>query len=220
MANEAKTSGTGREDGTSNRVAAPQGGDGRGTERQRREWSDEDQARAKPKGDGQTSLTGSLQNSARTLTREIKREGRKLVADATDSATSVASEKKGVAAGYLRAVGEAVSGSCGTLEQRGYQGTSGFVRHVAEELGMLADNIEHKNPRDLLAEVENYARANPAIFLGATLLAGFGIVRLLKSGDSEDSYDAAGNDAGDETDFDDDDVGDYDDELSYEPQQM
>src|SRR5687768_6077214 len=77
-------------------------------------------------GDGEdlNQIKHTLRESAHGLSTELKRESRRLMHDASESAASLANEKKSVAADYLRAVAEAAEASRQVLEQRGYAGSS------------------------------------------------------------------------------------------------
>jgi ABC-type transporter Mla subunit MlaD len=139
-------------------------------------------------GDGATSysdgedlseIKNTLERSARGISTELKRGGKRLLDDATESASAFATDKKSVAAEYLQALGEAAQASCQVLEQRGYAGSSKFLTRATEGLGEFTDNLATREPGELLDEAVTYARRNPALFLGAALFAGFGLARLV-----------------------------------------
>jgi hypothetical protein len=45
----------------------------------------------------------------------------------------------------------------------------------------VANYFEQKDVRAMYHDVENFARRNPAVFIGSAVLAGFGIARFMKS---------------------------------------
>lgn len=138
-------------------------------------------------GENFSEIKDTLARSATDLTTDLRREGQRLMKDATESATSLANEKKSVAADYLRAVAEAAEASCDVLEERGYAGSSRFLTQAVIGLGEFTDSLATRDPSDLLSDAIAYARRNPALFLGAALFAGFGLARLARATTTEES---------------------------------
>lgn len=132
-------------------------------------------------GEDLSEIRETLQRSATGLSSELRRGGQRLMQDAGNSATSLANEKKIVAADYLRAVGEAAAASCDVLEQRGYAGSSRFLTQAVDGLAEFTDGLATREPAQLLDDAVVYARRNPALFLGAALFAGFGLARLVQA---------------------------------------
>jgi hypothetical protein len=157
-----------------------------------------DTSAQEPTGDGRASglhvdgedlaeVKDTLTRSARGLSTELKRESRRLVDDATESATAIAKEKKVVAADYLRALAEAAGASCEVLDERGYAGSSRFLTRAVEGLESFSGDLATREPGELLDDALRYARRNPALFLGAALFAGFGISRLVQASAAADT---------------------------------
>lgn len=155
-------------------------------------------------GEDRSEIKDTLSRSATDLTSELRREGQRLMKDATQSATSLANEKKGVAADYLRAVAEAAEASCDVLEERGYAGSSRFLTHAVNGLGEFTDSLATREPSELLNEVVAYARRNPALFLGAALFAGFSLTRLAQAFTASGAGEEGAADENDEMAWDDD----------------
>lgn len=55
------------------------------------------------------------------------------------------------------------------------------LRKGASQVDAMSGSVRQGDFNDLLDEAQDFARKQPAAFLGITVLAGFGIVRLLKS---------------------------------------
>jgi hypothetical protein len=96
-------------------------------------------------------------------------------------AEDVAEERKNQTADYIHSLSVAILSGGQSLENEGYGTSANFVEQVAEQIGGLADQLADREPRELLREVERFARDRPALFLGGALLAGLGISRFLKS---------------------------------------
>ena len=56
-----------------------------------------------------------------------------------------------------------------------------LVNQVADRTSMLADYVANTEPRDMLAQVQAFARRRPGAFLAAMVAAGFVVGRLGKS---------------------------------------
>jgi hypothetical protein len=160
-------------------------------------------------GDGATSysdgedlneIKNTLERSARGISTELKRGGKRLLDDATESASAFATDKKSVAAEYLQALGEAAQASCQVLEQRGYAGSSQFLTRAAEGLGEFTDELATREPGELLDDAVRYARRNPALFLGAALFAGFGLARMVHASQAADESEEEMDDDFEESD--------------------
>ena len=68
-----------------------------------------------------------------------------------------------------------------------------LAKQGSRRIGELAHRIENTEPSDLLADVRNFARRRPGVFLGASLLAGVVVGRLTRSlaAEAKDAKEAA-----------------------------
>src|SRR5258708_9025892 len=60
-----------------------------------------------------------------------------------------------------------------------------YIRKAASQVEGVANTIRTGNFNDLVRGVESFARRQPTAFLGMAVLAGFGVVRFLKSSTNE-----------------------------------
>jgi hypothetical protein len=111
--------------------------------------------------------------------------------DFVDTAKDVASQasdklKKAVDA-QKSAGAEYVSSLAGTIRRAAKEfdgdlpmaGT--YIRKAAAQVEGVADTIKTGNFNDLVKGAQSFARRQPTAFLGMAVLAGFGVVRFLKS---------------------------------------
>ncbi len=56
-----------------------------------------------------------------------------------------------------------------------------YIRKAAEQVDGVSEGIRNGNLNDLVRSAQTFARRQPAAFLGIAVLAGFGVVRFLKS---------------------------------------
>ena len=69
-----------------------------------------------------------------------------------------------------------------------------YIRKAASQIEGVSDSIKTGNFNDLVQGAQSFARRQPTAFLGIAVLAGFGVVRFLKS--SANQSDTAGSGSG------------------------
>lgn len=120
----------------------------------------------------------SLAREAKAAASEIGDKAKQGVADAADHVRGLAEEQKTAGAdrfkGYAGAIGRAAEALDDEMPL-----AADFVRRAAGELEHIADSVRERDIGDIAGVVQDYARRQPAIFLGVTALAGFAAVRFL-----------------------------------------
>jgi hypothetical protein len=119
--------------------------------------------------------------SARDGTDELKRRARGVVDDAKQRAQAVAGEQKNLAAERLTGFASALRHASSDLDEQGQSVVSGFVRRAADGLEHFSGAMRRNDVDDLVGSIEDFARRQPAVFIGSAVLAGFGIARFMKS---------------------------------------
>jgi gas vesicle protein len=56
-----------------------------------------------------------------------------------------------------------------------------YIRKAASQVEVVSDSIRNGNFDDLVRNAQSFARRQPTAFLGMAVLAGFGVIRFLKS---------------------------------------
>ena len=72
-----------------------------------------------------------------------------------------------------------------------------YIRKAASQVEGVADTIRTGNFNDLVRGAQSFARRQPTAFLGMAVLAGFGVVRFLKSSANETEVSAPHQASGD-----------------------
>jgi len=70
-----------------------------------------------------------------------------------------------------------------------------YIRKAASQVEVVSDSIRNGNFNDLVQGAQSFARRQPTAFLGMAVLAGFGLIRFLKSsaeGSNDDRSDWSG----------------------------
>ena len=56
-----------------------------------------------------------------------------------------------------------------------------YINRAADEIDHMAEAVKHRDVRQIVGDIQDFARRQPAAFLGATVLGGFALMRLLKT---------------------------------------
>ncbi|MEO8318638.1 MAG: YtxH domain-containing protein [Bradyrhizobium sp.] len=154
------------------------------------------------KGAEKVAPSKNLADQALSAGRDIKEKAAGLVSassdtikeqasDFVDSAKDVASQAtdkfKQAVDGQKSAGADYVGSLAGTIRRAAKEfdgdlpiaGT--YIRKAAKQVEGVADTIRTGNFNDLLRGAQSFARRQPTAFLGMAVLAGFGVVRFLKS---------------------------------------
>ena len=112
---------------------------------------------------------------------EVAREAQHLGDRAVETAQDMAQRQKAAGAERVEHVAEAMRSSAEHLKPTEKQ-LAEMVGSAAGQLEHLAHSLREKDFSALLAEMEDFGRRQPAVFMGAAVALGFGIARFAKAG--------------------------------------
>jgi len=93
---------------------------------------------------------------------------------------SAANAQKSAGADYIGSIAQAAERAAGEFDQALPQAAT-YIRQASEQLQGVADVVRNRDMRELLGEVESFARKQPALFFGGAMILGFAALRFLKS---------------------------------------
>lgn len=125
--------------------------------------------------------SGETQPAPAHVVDKIKDEGRRLVDEAKGEAHAVAEQQTASAASFLHDVASAAHKGAEELKHKGREHTASLVDITAQEVDSLAEQLRRRSPSDMFADIEDFARRQPALVAGAAFLVGFGLLRFMKS---------------------------------------
>lgn len=128
---------------------------------------------------------------------DIRRDGERIAREAKETAKEIASDRKNAAADFLQAVAAAVDRGAQELSDKGRADSADLARRASRGIGDAAQRIVDREPQQLLQDLQRFARQQPAMCFGIAALAGFALLRFLKS--SADRGASADGRAGAET---------------------
>lgn len=103
-----------------------------------------------------------------------------LKAMATDRLTGMAEEGRDQVAKALDGVAQGAREFAGRLGQEGGP-VADYAHRAADLLGEWSHDIRDKDVRQLIGEAKDYVQRSPGVAIGAAVVAGFLLSRMLKS---------------------------------------
>jgi hypothetical protein len=158
----------------------------------------------KPPNQGQNSHKGhkDLKEQAQALGRDLKNKASELTdtvsRTAKDQGAALATAAKGIAteaagkvgtaldqqkaagANYIGSIAQAAHRAAGEFDEEVPQAAR-YIRQAADQLEGVANAVRERDMRELVDEVQNFARKQPTLFFGGAMLLGFAAIRFLKS---------------------------------------
>ena len=129
--------------------------------------------------DHAASAASSASDAAGDVAGQAEDQASSLVGQVKDKALATANEQKEGIAGQIDQLAAAVHKS-GEQFAGQQDWIASAIERGATELGSLASALRENDLSSLLAQVKTLARRQPALFVGASLAAGFAVARLGK----------------------------------------
>jgi len=131
--------------------------------------------------------TTSFKDQAAEAARDLKGaasgltdKAKDAAAGATDKLIAAVEEQKSAGADYVNIIANAVRRAGKEIETDLPQ-AGPYLRMAAEHIENASDAVRRRDLNELVGTVQDFARRQPAVFLGGTLLAGFAAIRFLKT---------------------------------------
>jgi hypothetical protein len=149
-------------------------------------------------------LVRDIKSKASNLTEGVTRAAKDNASQLGDAALDMAnsakgkvetavSERKSLGADYIGSIAQAAGRAAHEFDAELPQAAH-YIRQASEQIQGVADNVRQRDVRELVGEVQDFARRQPTLFFGGAVLMGFAALRFLKStapavgnGDSEAS---------------------------------
>ncbi|HEU5051096.1 MAG TPA: hypothetical protein VFU00_12270 [Gemmatimonadales bacterium] len=124
-------------------------------------------------------------SKAEQVKQKITEEARTRVRQARDKAGSAIDERKGELAGSMASVAGAVRASTDQLRDEGHDRIAGYVESLAQQFDRAAGYLRERDTRALRDDLEDIARRQPALVIGAAFAVGVLAARFFRSSDRE-----------------------------------
>ncbi len=120
---------------------------------------------AQDMGDASTGLLGKAKSMA---------------SDAGGKVNDAFEDRKAAGADKVKGISSAIRRAADELEGE-LPPAATYIRRAADEIDAMADAVQRRDVRQMLSDVQSFAKRQPAAFLGATVLGGFAVMRLLRT---------------------------------------
>src|SRR6476660_675946 len=99
---------------------------------------------------------------------------------AKDKVEAAVSQRKSVGADYIGSIAQATGRAANEFEAELPQAAH-YIRQASEQIQGVADTVRERDVRELVGEVQEFARRQPTLFFGGAVVLGFAALRFLKS---------------------------------------
>lgn len=123
---------------------------------------------------GASEETATRKGASR-VAQEARQVGR-------EKSRELLAEQKGGAARMFADMAAALHSSAQQLKDQAHPTTAHYIDWAADGLEDFSQSLNSRDPDALLADVRDFARRQPAVWIAGSLLAGVLIARLAKSG--------------------------------------
>jgi hypothetical protein len=110
-----------------------------------------------------------------------------LIENVKQRATAQLDTQKGRATDSISSIANAVRGSTSQLRNEQHDVLAQYVENFAEQLERFSTNMRGKDMSELLDGARDFARREPALFVGGSFAVGLLAARFLKSSRRSDS---------------------------------
>lgn len=139
-------------------------------------------------------LTDSVARTAKENASQLGDAAVDLANSAKDRAEEAVTRRKSLGADYIGSIAQATGRAADEFEPELPQAAR-YIRQASEQIRGVADTVREKDVRELVAEVQDFARRQPTLFFGGAVVLGFAALRFLKSTAPSASSDSTAFDA-------------------------
>lgn len=125
-------------------------------------------------------LAGNSADALKAHASDFADAAKDVASQATDKLKDAVNDRKSSGAEYVGTLAETMRRAAREFDtDLPIAGT--YIRKAAEQVDGVSEGIRNGNLNDLVQNAQSFARRQPTAFLGIAVLAGFGVVRFLKS---------------------------------------
>jgi hypothetical protein len=130
------------------------------------------------------NLAGASTETIKDQASEFVDTAKDMASQATDKFKETVDGQKTAGANYVGSLADTIRRAAREFDANlPIAGT--YIRKAASQVEGAADTIRTGNFNDLVRGAQSFARRQPTAFLGMAVLAGFGVVRFLKSSSND-----------------------------------
>ena len=125
-------------------------------------------------------VTEDITQAAKDNAAQLGDSAREFASTAKDKVGEVVGQRKSIGADYIGSIAQATQQAAMAFDNDLPQAAN-YIRQASEQIQGVADNVREKDVRELVGEVQEFARQQPTLFFGGAVVLGFAALRFLKS---------------------------------------
>ncbi len=125
-------------------------------------------------------LTDGVTRAAKDNASQLGDAAMNMANNAKDKVEAAVSDQKSVGADYIQSIAQAAERAANEFDDELPQAAH-YIRQASEQIQGFADTVRERDVRELVGEVQDFARRQPTLFFGGAVLLGFAALRFLKS---------------------------------------
>jgi hypothetical protein len=149
-----------------------------------REWHDDsgtpEQPRTRPDLGPAAELADDIRDAASSAARAVKQQAAAVVSEIGNELGKTAEEQVSHGADAIRGFARAIEAAGSELEKISPQ-LAHYVNDSAGKIREVSNGLSNRQVDDLIRTATDFARSQPAVFVGAAIATGFALARFLKS---------------------------------------
>src|SRR5690242_5090447 len=136
------------------------------------------------RGSGDGSLGSDLKQTAQSAAEALKQQAAQFAQDVGHELGKTGEDQKMRGADAIRNVARAIDSAASELEGQSPL-VARAVHETARQVDSLSDSLSGRSVNELIHSASQLARAQPALFIGGSVAAGFALARFLMSTSAE-----------------------------------
>jgi hypothetical protein len=133
-----------------------------------------------------SSAGADLEGGVRESANEMKEQSASVAESAKNMASQAGDKLLNTMEQQKAAGADFVSGMAGAMRRAANEfgdvpQAAQYIRLAADQIDTVSDAFRRRDLSQLVAEVQDFARRQPTAFMGAAVLAGFAVMRFLKT---------------------------------------
>ncbi|MFW5740188.1 MAG: hypothetical protein ACOC1F_07465 [Myxococcota bacterium] len=131
---------------------------------------------------GAREVRDEAELAARDIGQQAKRDAREVKHALSERASKEAQWKTDAVARETKTLAHAMQRAAEEAEREESSFLTGPLSQIAAYCDELSESVEGKDPREILSDVEDFGRREPAAFFGAAVAVGFLTTRFMRAG--------------------------------------
>ena len=132
-------------------------------------------------GNGFVASAGGTSGTDR-LVSQVKDQVSSLRSQAGDRVRGFADDGKGKVTGLLENVSEVINDAARSVDERLGEDYGDYAHRAADAVAGFAGRIRDKSVDDIIDDTRDFVRKSPAVAIGIAAVAGFALIRVIRTG--------------------------------------